>query len=238
VALVQVFNREHFGIAFAFEDYYKTDGDTSFGGDVLYRHAWNSAGRFRLQVSLRERPTLPVVARAMQAQSYFSHLEFPAFTVRALQPIEMIAETMRAAFQRVKVRDLYDLYRFAATRFDGELLRGLVALKLWQVRDPFDPDAFFTKLRAGTYDWDDLRRNPMSGSQITALSRSAPGHNSDQPSRGGTSRLVLLAVAQAARSRPPCEAPRRSRRGPSAGFCVPDSRPVAGPAFAERRAGD
>jgi hypothetical protein len=31
-------------------------------------------------------------------------------------------------------------------------------LKLWQVRDPFDPDAFFAKLRTGVYDWDDIRR--------------------------------------------------------------------------------
>jgi hypothetical protein len=92
VALVRVFNREHFGIAFAFEDYCKTDGDTSFGGDVLYRHTWNHAGRFRLQVSLRERPTLPVAVRPMQSQSYFNQLEFPAFTVRALEPVEVIAE--------------------------------------------------------------------------------------------------------------------------------------------------
>lgn len=56
--LVETFNREHFGIAFTLDEYYKTDGDTSFGGDVTYRHSWNDAGRFRLQVSLRERPTL------------------------------------------------------------------------------------------------------------------------------------------------------------------------------------
>lgn len=158
VQLVEVFNGERHGITFAFDEYYKTEGDTSFGGDVLYRHEWNDAGRFRVQVSLRERPTLPVTSRPMQPQSYFSHLEFDSFTVRSLQPIEMIAEKVRAAFQRVKVRDLYDLHRFAATRFDGDLLRALVVLKLWQVRDRFDPEAFFRKLRAGAYDWDDLRR--------------------------------------------------------------------------------
>ena len=49
--IVEVFNREHFGITFTFDEYYKTDDDTSFGGDVLYRHSWNDAGRFRLQVS-------------------------------------------------------------------------------------------------------------------------------------------------------------------------------------------
>ena len=131
--IVQVFNREHHGITFTFDEYYKTDADTSFGGDVLYRHAWNSAGRFRLQVSLRERPTLPVVSKAMQHQAYFNHLEFDLFEVRSLEPVEMIAEKVRAAFQRAKGRDLYDLHRLSTMPFDAELLRRLVVLKLWQV---------------------------------------------------------------------------------------------------------
>ena len=62
VQLVEVFNGEYWGITFVFNDYYKTDDDTSFGGDVLYRHSWNENGRFRLQMSLRERPTLPVAS--------------------------------------------------------------------------------------------------------------------------------------------------------------------------------
>ena len=70
----------------------------------------------------------------------------------------MVAEKVRAAFQRATVRDLYDLCRFATVPFDGDLLRRLVVLKLWQVRDPFVPHEFFDKLRAGNYDWDDLRR--------------------------------------------------------------------------------
>ena len=72
----------------------------------------------------------------MKPQAYFKQLEFALFDVRSLEPIEMIAEKVRAAYQRAKVRDLYDLHRFATTPFDGELLRRLVVLKLWQVRDP------------------------------------------------------------------------------------------------------
>ena len=164
--IVEVFDREHHGITFTFNEYYKTDDDTSFGGDVLYRHAWNDAGRFRLQVSLRERPTLAAVSRPMERQAYFDYLEFDLFDVRALESIEMIAEKVRAAYQRAKVRDLYDLHRFAATPFDVELLRYLVVLKLWQVSDPFDPEAFFTKLRRGAYDWDDIRRLVRSSDRI------------------------------------------------------------------------
>jgi predicted nucleotidyltransferase component of viral defense system len=164
--IVEVFNRRHHGVTFTFDEYYKTEDDTSFGGDVLYRHAWNDAGRFRLQVSLRERPTLAAASRPMQRQAYFDYLEFDLFDVRALVPIEMIAEKVRAAFQRAKVRDLYDLHRFAGTPLDVQLLRRLVVLKLWQVRDPFDPDPFFTKLRSGVYDWDDIRRLVRSAERI------------------------------------------------------------------------
>lgn len=156
--LVDVFNGEHYGVAFTFDEYYKTEDDTSFGGEVLYSHGWNDAGRFRLQVSLRERPTLPVVPRTMKAQAYFRYLEFDRFDVRSLETIEMIAEKVRAASQRVKVRDLYDLHRFAMTPFNGDLLRRLVVLKLWQARDPFNPDAFFERLRGGDYDWADIGR--------------------------------------------------------------------------------
>lgn len=158
VRIVEVFNREHYGITFTFDEYYKTDGDTSFGGEVLYRHAWNNAGRFRLQVSLRERPTLPITPRPMKPQAYFAHLEFQPFDVRSLDVIEMVAEKVRAAFQRAKVRDLYDLHRFATTPFDAEPLRRLAVLKLWQARDPFEPERFFERIRGTEYDWDDLRR--------------------------------------------------------------------------------
>ena len=156
--IVEVFNNEHHGIKFVFDDYYKTEDDASFGGDVLYRHDWNDGGRFRLQVSLRERPTLHAIRRTLKHQAYFNQLEFGIFDVKSLEPIEMIAEKVRAAFQRVKVRDLYDLHCFAMTPFNGELLRRLVVLKLWQVRDPFDPEALFEKLSSGLYQWEDIRR--------------------------------------------------------------------------------
>jgi hypothetical protein len=53
---------------------------------------------------------------------------------------------------------LYDLHQFSRTPFEAGLLRRLAVLKLWQVRDPFEPEAFFAKLRSGVYDWEDIRR--------------------------------------------------------------------------------
>jgi predicted nucleotidyltransferase component of viral defense system len=168
VELVDVLNREHYGITFIFEEYYKTEGDKSFGGEVRYRHAWNAGGRFRLQVSLRERPTLAITPRALMPQAYFGQLEFEPFGVRSLEVVEMVAEKVRAAFQRAKVRDLYDLHRFATTPFDGTLLRRLAVLKLWQVEDRFDADAFFQRIRGSRYDWDDLRRLMRAGDRLDA----------------------------------------------------------------------
>jgi predicted nucleotidyltransferase component of viral defense system len=157
IGLYEVLNRTHCGITFSIgSDYYETvDG---FGMEVAYAHDWNSAGRFRLQVSTREKPTLVVEPRAMVEQIYFADLEFAPFAVPALHTLEMTAEKIRAAFQRVKVRDLYDLHLLGPRNLDGEVLRRLVVLKLWQVKDPFDPSSFFDKLRGGDYDWADLQR--------------------------------------------------------------------------------
>ena len=151
----------HHGVTFGTTDAYETDG--SFAMFVTYRHEWNDSGRFKLDVSTRETPTLPVTTRAPIEQPYFKALEFggpPA--VPALDPIEMIAEKIRAAFQRAKVRDVHDLYLYgtipATKTFNVDLLRELVVLKLWQVRerDPFSGAALFEKLRSSRYDWDEL----------------------------------------------------------------------------------
>jgi predicted nucleotidyltransferase component of viral defense system len=154
--LYEVFNGTHHGVTFSLDDWYETDD--GFGMDVRYEHAWNSAAQFRLQVSKRETPTLPVVARPMVEQAYFKHLEFGVFDVPSLQTVEMAAEKIRAGFQRAKVRDLYDLHLLARQGLDTELLRRLVVLKLWQVADPFNADKFFGDLRGARYDWDDLAR--------------------------------------------------------------------------------
>jgi len=47
----EAFTSAHYGITFELDEYYKTEGDTSFGGHVRYRHAWNESGTFRVQVS-------------------------------------------------------------------------------------------------------------------------------------------------------------------------------------------
>jgi len=71
---------------------------------------------------------------------------------------EVIAEKVRAAYQRARVRDLFDLDLFSKRPFNRALVRALVVLKLWQVRDPFEPDVFIERLHKDKYDWPDLSR--------------------------------------------------------------------------------
>ena len=150
----------HHGITFRMTEPYETDG--SFGAMVTYRHSWNENGTFKFEVSTRETPTLAVVPRPAIAQPYFKNLEFGVPDLPALAPIEMIAEKLRAAYQRAKVRDVYDLYLFATLEetkaFDVDVLRPLMVLKLWQVKEPqpFDGRAFFERLRGSTFQWDEL----------------------------------------------------------------------------------
>jgi predicted nucleotidyltransferase component of viral defense system len=148
----------HHGVTFGVKEPYVADD--SVGMRITYRHGWNDNGEFKLDVSTREVPTLPVNPRAPVAQSYFKHLEFgEPQALPSLQPIEMIAEKLRATFQRSHIRDVYDLYLFAtheATKgFDIELLRGLVVLKLWQVQERRQ-FTIFEKLRSASYEWDEL----------------------------------------------------------------------------------
>jgi len=54
---------------------------------------------------------------------------------------------------------MYDLAVFATRPLNQALIRRLVVLKLWQVRDTFDPARLMQKFEDGRdFDWDDLRQ--------------------------------------------------------------------------------
>ena len=71
---------------------------------------------------------------------------------------EIIAEKIRAAYQRRRARDVFDLYLLQRQPFDRSLVRTLVVLKLWSVEDAFDPEPFLARLSSAQYEWDDLTR--------------------------------------------------------------------------------
>lgn len=161
VEMMYAFDEPFHGVTFALEDadYYKTQDELSWGISPTYSHDWNPGGdsEIKLQVSFRETPTLPTESLGQSEQSYFSHLEFTPRDITGLALDEMIAEKIRACYQRDKARDIYDLGVFATRPLNQQLIRRLVVLKLWQAKDTFDPDGLITKFADGKdFDWADL----------------------------------------------------------------------------------
>jgi hypothetical protein len=71
---------------------------------------------------------------------------------------EILAEKIRACYQRNKARDIYDLGMYATRPLDYPRIRRLVVLKLWQAGDTFEPARLMRKFEEGReFDWDDLR---------------------------------------------------------------------------------
>ena len=161
--MMAAFEQPFHGVQFSIPDdsYYETQGGMSWGVNPAYTHAWNDSGEseVRLQISRRETPTLAAERRPQCEQSYFRLLPFVPADITCLALPEIIAEKIRACYQRNKARDIYDLGTFALRPLDQPLVRRLVVLKLWQAHDTFDPELLMRKLQDGrTFDWDDLNQ--------------------------------------------------------------------------------
>jgi predicted nucleotidyltransferase component of viral defense system len=163
LAMMEAFEQPFHGTQFAIPDegYYETQDGLSWGVNPTYAHEWNASGvsEIKLQISRRETPTLPTEQRAQIFQSYFRFLPFAPADIVCLALPEMLAEKIRACYQRNKARDIYDLGMFATRPLNQPLIRRLVVLKLWQARDTFDPARLMQKFEDGwDFDWDDLRQ--------------------------------------------------------------------------------
>ena len=160
LAMMGAFEQPFHGVQFAIPDegYYETQDGLSWGVNPSYAHDWNQGGsEIRLQISRRETPTLPTERRAQIEQSYFRFLPFVPAGLTCLAFAEILAEKIRACYQRNKARDIYDLGIFATRPLDDALIRRLVVLKLWQANDTFDPARLMQKFQDGRdFDWDDL----------------------------------------------------------------------------------
>jgi predicted nucleotidyltransferase component of viral defense system len=160
--MMQAFDEPFHGIQFEIPDgsYYETEEGESWGANPVYRHDWNASGvsEVRIQVSRRETPSLPPERRPQVHHSYFAELPFPPAEIVCLRLTEILAEKIRACYQRNKARDIYDLGMFARRPLRQTLLRRLVVMKLWQARDTFVPERLLRKFENGReFDWNDLR---------------------------------------------------------------------------------
>jgi predicted nucleotidyltransferase component of viral defense system len=161
LAMMEAFEEPFHGIQLAIpgEGYYETQDGLSWGVNPTYAHEWNASGvsEIKLQISRRETPTLPTEQRAQIFQSYFRFLPFAPADIVCLALPEMLAERIRACYQRNKARDIYDLGMFATRPLNQPLIRRMVVLKLWQARDSFDPERLMQKFQDGReFDWGDL----------------------------------------------------------------------------------
>ena len=158
----------HHGITFSIadSDYYATAD--SCGAEVAYRHDWVENGRFGLQVSFRAKPLLAVKPASLRPERYFEWLGIAPPEPPTLDVHEIIGEKVRAAAQRSRVRDLYDLFQFTRVRFDRGLVRRIAVLKCWETRFAFDPAAFLAGLPQAHYEWPDLRRLIRRGAAVSS----------------------------------------------------------------------
>ena len=159
-------NQTHYGLAFTIPtgDYYANP--ESCGAEISYQHKWATSGKFGIQISFRGRPLLPVRPATLRQERYFEWLGFEPPAVSSLHLHEIIGEKIRAASQRSRVRDLYDLYQLADQRFDRARVRWIAVLKCWETNFIFDPAIFLGGMGTGQYDWADLRRLLRRGWEI------------------------------------------------------------------------
>lgn len=147
----------HYGITFSLSDVYVNIDNNAGGALFNYKHDWNEAV-ISLDLSLRSLPLLAVVKKPLIIESYFRHLPFEPPEVNCLQLEEVMAEKIRAAYERTKVRDLYDL-SFAATKpFSREKIRLLSVLKCWESRTVFEPVSFMEKIEKSQYEIQELQQ--------------------------------------------------------------------------------
>ena len=157
--LLDALGQPYRGLSFRFDrarDWYLTD-DGCAANPVLV-HPDNLTGvRIKIQVSVREHPIRPVTAMPQLDQGYFPHLGFVPAASLALE--EVISEKIRAASQRSKIRDLYDLSEVARRPLPRDLIRALAVLKLWHSTGPgLDFEHFRSRIESGRdYDLADLR---------------------------------------------------------------------------------
>ena len=152
----QPFHGIQFEIDMGDKGWYETGDGVSWGAEPRYQHHLG-AGVLKLQVSHRETPTLPLDARRQLEISYFRLLPFTPADLPCLRIEEILAEKIRATYQRNKPRDIWDLAQFAGRPLPEALIRKLVIIKLWQARDSFSPERWKAKLNhAKAWDWDDL----------------------------------------------------------------------------------
>ncbi len=157
--MLEALSKPYQGLSFQLKDrdWYQTDDGCA--ANPTCSHDDNKQGvNIKLQISLREKPILPVAAVPQIKQDYFDQLGFAPAAIPSLAFEEAVAEKIRAASQRSKIRDLHDLSEISGRDLKRDLIRPLAVLKLWNSGGPgLDYARFCERVQgAGDYDVADL----------------------------------------------------------------------------------
>lgn len=153
--MLDALGAEYRGLNFtiADRDWYQTDDGCAV--NPVCAHADNEEGiKIKLQVSMREKPILPVRDVAQLKQEYFELVGFDPAAIPSLAFEEAVAEKIRAASQRSKIRDLHDLSEITALDLNRDVIRSLSVLKLWNSGGPGLDYTRFQERVAGASDYD------------------------------------------------------------------------------------
>lgn|SRR3990167_180078 len=161
ILLLETLEQPYHGITFRFDknkDWYLTDEGCAANPTCIHKE--NQHGiKIKIQVSMREFPILPIYEIAQIEQNYFKFLGFIPALIPCLALEEVIAEKIRAANQRSKIRDLYDLAEISRRPLNKEMIRSLAVLKLWKSGgEGLNFDRFHQRIQAGEdYNVQDLQ---------------------------------------------------------------------------------
>lgn len=140
-------------------DWYETEDGCGINPNCC--HADNPSGRhIKIQISFREQPVLPVTRMPQLPQPYFGMLDFTPVDVPCLAVEEIISEKIRAACERSKPRDLYDLAEISKRPLDHDTVRSLAVWKLWKSgKVGLSYERFTVQVSNGAnYDLNDLKQ--------------------------------------------------------------------------------
>lgn len=130
--MLEALGQPYHGLSFRFDkdkDWYLTD-DGCAANPVCFHNDNQTGVKIKLQASTREKPVLPVRPARQLEQDYFKLLGFVPADIPSLAYEEAVAEKIRAASQRSKIRDLHDLSEIAARPLDRDRIRTLAVLNL------------------------------------------------------------------------------------------------------------
>ena len=164
-SLNKTFAQPRFDVNFKLDNWETSTGEVSLKSFVSYEHEWNAA-HFEIDISLREEPILPIKSLFLAPQLYFKYLPFEPPPIPCLDYEETISEKIRACFQRLRARDVYDLWVLSNRPMAKERVRTLAVLKCWQVREEFDPEKLLSQISSAKFEWQEIQRLVRKDKQV------------------------------------------------------------------------